>query len=102
MDHQELFNKTSIRCSRVVTRSYSTSFSLAIRCLDKEFRDPIHSIYGFVRFGDEIVDTFRNVDNGLLLQRFKEDTHRAIADGISLNPILNSFQKTVHRYGIRP
>src|ERR1700712_1678614 len=102
MDQQELFHNTSIRCSRVVTRSYSTSFSLAIRCLDKEFRDPIYSIYGFVRFADEIVDSFHGVDKRLLLERFKEDTHRAVADGISLNPILNSFQKTVRKYAIRP
>jgi phytoene synthase len=100
MDYQELFNKASIRCSRAITRSYSTSFTLAISCLDKEIRDPIHSVYGFVRFADEIVDTFRGVNNKILLERFKEDTHRAIEDKISMNPILNSFQRTVHQYNI--
>jgi phytoene synthase len=100
MDYQKLFNKVSISCSKVVTRSYSTSFSLGIRCLDKEVQDPIYSIYGFVRFADEIVDTFHDFDKQTLLDRFKEDTHRAVAEKISLNPILNSFQKTVNYYEI--
>jgi 15-cis-phytoene synthase len=68
--------------------------------LEKELRDPIYSIYGFVRFADEIVDTFHNYDKELLLKRFKEEKHRAVQEKISLNPILNSFQKTVHDYGI--
>jgi phytoene/squalene synthetase len=100
MDYQRLFNKVSIACSKVVTRSYSTSFSLGIRCLEKEVQDPIYSIYGFVRFADEIVDTFHNYDKRTLLNRFKDDTHRAVAEKISLNPILNSFQETVNRYNI--
>jgi 15-cis-phytoene synthase len=102
MTQQEIFNSASIRCSRAITRSYSTSFSFAIRCLDKEFRDPIHSIYAWVRFGDEIVDSFDSFDKKTLLAQYKEDTHRAIADKISMNPILNCFQATVRAYGIEP
>lgn len=97
---KEIFDNVSIRCSRLTTKMYSTSFSLGIRCLDKELRDPIYSIYGFVRFADEIVDTFHGYDKKTLLERFKEETYRAIDEKISLNPILNSFQATVHRYRI--
>ena len=95
-----IFDSVSIRCSRLTTHAYSTSFSLGIFCLDKELRDPIYSIYGFVRFADEIVDTFHQYDKQSLLQRFKEDTFKSIDEKISLNPILNSFQATVNRYGI--
>ncbi|MFY8037197.1 MAG: phytoene/squalene synthase family protein [Cyclobacteriaceae bacterium] len=97
---KELFDQVSIRCSRLTTRAYSTSFSLGIRCLDQDMRDPIYSIYGFVRFADEIVDTFHEYDKATLLQRFRAETYQAIAEKISLNPILNSFQKTVHQFGI--
>lgn len=98
--NKEFYDKVCIRCSRLTTSSYSTSFSLGIRCLEKELRDPIYSIYGFVRFADEIVDTFHDFDKATLLKRFKEDTYRAIEEKISLNPILNSFQKTVNQFGI--
>ena len=97
---KEIFDKASIRCSRLVTRAYSTSFSLGIFCLRRDLHDPIHSIYGFVRFADEIVDTFHSYDKEKLLLRFREDTFRSIDEKISLNPILNSFQSTVHQYGI--
>jgi phytoene/squalene synthetase len=97
---KDLFDKVSVRCSRITTRAYSTSFSLGIRCLDNELRDPIYAIYGFVRFADEIVDTFHGYDRKELLERFREDTFRSLRDGISLNPILNCFQLTVHRYHI--
>lgn len=97
---KELFDSVSIRCSRLTTKAYSTSFSLGILCLKSELRDPIYAIYGFVRFADEIVDTFHDFDKDLLLKRFKEDTYNAINDGISLNPILNSFQSTVRKYNI--
>lgn len=97
---KSLFDQVSIKCSRLTTRSYSTSFSLGIRFLGKRFRDPIYSIYGFVRFADEIVDTFHDFDKAELLRRFRADTHLAIQEGISLNPILNSFQEVVHRYKI--
>ena len=97
---KEIFDKVSIRCSRITTNAYSTSFSLGIRCLEKELRDPIYSVYGFVRFADEIVDTFHDYDKAQLLNRFKEDTYRSIEEKISLNPILNSFQATVNHYQI--
>jgi 15-cis-phytoene synthase len=97
---KELFDTVSIRCSKITTRAYSTSFSLGIRCLEKEIQDPIYSIYGFVRFADEIVDTFHDFNKAELLRKFKLETHQAVKDKISLNPILNSFQKTVNQYGI--
>ncbi len=97
---KEIFDTVSIRCSRITTNAYSTSFSLGIRCLEKELRDPIYSVYGFVRFADEIVDTFHDYDKAQLLNRFKEDTYRSIEEKISLNPILNSFQATVNHYQI--
>lgn len=100
MSQQALYDKICIRASRMTTRSYSTSFSLGIRCLDKEFRDPIYAIYGFVRFADEIVDTFHNHNKAELLRRFTEDTWKAIEEKISLNPILHSFQTSVNTYHI--
>lgn len=100
MDHLSLYDKVSIRCSRLTTKAYSTSFSLGILCLEKELRDPIYSIYGFVRFADEIVDTFHQHNKKSLLSEFTADTYKAIEEGISLNPILHSFQKTVNRYSI--
>jgi phytoene/squalene synthetase len=90
----------SRECSRITTERYSTSFSSAIRLLDADLRGPIYDIYGLVRFADEIVDTFHEYDKDLLLKEFKHDTYEAIKRGISLNPILNSFQITVNRYNI--
>jgi 15-cis-phytoene synthase len=95
-----LFDTVSIQCSRLTTKAYSTSFSIGILCLEKKLRDPIHSIYGFVRFADEIVDSFEGYPKSALLTQFKTDTYKAIADQISLNPILNSFQATVNQYQI--
>ena len=97
---KDLFDNVSIRCSRITTHAYSTSFSLGIRCLEKELRDPIYSIYGFVRFADEIVDTFHDYDKKALFNRFREETFQATSEKISLNPILNSFQATVNKFGI--
>jgi phytoene synthase len=97
---KELFDQVSLSCSRTTTRAYSTSFSIGIWCLGKELHDPIYSIYGFVRFADEIVDSFHDYDKERLLARFKADTYLAIEEKISLNPILNSFQAVVHRYSI--
>lgn len=97
-----IFDKVSLKCSKATTNTYSTSFSLGIKCLEKELRNPIYSLYGFVRFADEIVDTLHGYDKKKLLERFKEDTRQAIEEKISLNPILNSFQATVHRYNIEP
>jgi len=97
---KNLFDEVSLSCSKLTTRAYSTSFSLGIQCLNKDLRGPIYSIYGFVRFADEIVDTFHDFDKSELLKRFKEETYRAIEEKISLNPILNSFQKTVDDFNI--
>jgi len=97
---QSLYDKVALKCSRITTRAYSTSFSLGILCLDKKLRDPIYSIYGFVRFADEIVDTFHQFNKVELLEKFKTDTYLAIEDGISLNPILHSFQVCVNKYKI--
>lgn len=95
-----LFHKVSQRCSRITTEAYSSSFSSAIRLLHKDLRNPIYNIYGFVRFADEIVDTFHDYDKAGLLQQFKQETFEAIGRGISLNPILHSFQMTVNQYRI--
>jgi len=95
-----LYDDVSLRCSKLVTRSYSTSFSLGIRLLSQELHDPIYAIYGFVRLADEIVDTFHEFDKPVLLERFRKDTYLAVDEGISLNPILNSFQAAVRQYNI--
>lgn len=95
-----LFDQASRKASKMVTRKYSTSFSLGIRILNKDFQDPIYGIYGFVRFADEIVDSFHKYDKSVLLEEFRRDTFLAVERGISLNPILNSFQAVVHKYNI--
>src|SRR5689334_22759940 len=95
-----LFHMVSEECSRIVTVRYSTSFASAIRLLHPALRGAIFNIYGFVRFADEIVDTLHDHDKKLLLEEFKIATFEAIDRGISLNPVLNSFQKTVNRYKI--
>lgn len=97
---KDLFDSVSYNCSKLVTKSYSTSFSLAVNMLSPKIRKDIYNIYGFVRFADEIVDTFHNYDKELLMANFERDYYVAIEQGISLNPILNSFQKTVKRYHI--
>src|SRR5688500_1032479 len=96
----QLFHTTSEACSRIVTDTYSTSFSSAIRMLHKALRTPIFNIYGFVRFADEIVDSFHGFDKTELLRQFRNETFDAIQRGLSLNPILNSFQRTVNVYDI--
>lgn len=100
MTSKEQFDKVSIETSRLTTKAYSTSFSIGIRCLATELRNPIYSIYGFVRFADEIVDSLHDFDKSALLTRFRNDTMTAIDERISLNPILNSFQATVHQFNI--
>jgi len=95
-----LFHEVSQDCSRITTEKYSTSFSSAIRLLHKDLRTPIFNIYGFVRFADEIVDSFHDYDKAALLSEFKTATYDAIDKGISMNPILHSFQLTVNRYQI--
>ncbi|MCS6832072.1 MAG: phytoene/squalene synthase family protein [Flammeovirgaceae bacterium] len=95
-----LYEKTTFGCSKLITNEYSTSFSLGIKTLDKSLHEPIYAIYGFVRYADEIVDTFHEYDKPKLLAHFKEETYRAIKERISLNPVLHSFQKIVHQYNI--
>ena len=95
-----LFDTVSYSCSELVTKTYSTSFSLATKMLYKSIRSDIYNIYGFVRFADEIVDSFHDYDKEALFNRFSDDLELALKDKISLNPILNSFQYTYHKYGI--
>lgn len=97
---KSLFDKVSLSASKMVTRTYSTSFSLGINCLHQKFHDAIYSIYGFVRFADEIVDSFHEYDKAELLTEFNQETYKAIERKISLNPILNSFQAAVNEYNI--
>ncbi|MFK8059845.1 MAG: phytoene/squalene synthase family protein [Polaribacter sp.] len=97
---KELFDNVSNACSKLVTEKYSTSFSMAVNTLSPKIRTDIYNIYGFVRFADEIVDTFHDYDKELLMTHFERDYYMAKEQGISLNPILNSFQQTVNRYKI--
>lgn len=96
----ELFDQTTYECSKLITQRYSTSFTLGIKTLHKKFHLPIYAIYGFVRYADEIVDTFYQTDQQALLARFKKDTYQAIEEKISLNPVLHSFQLVVNQYSI--
>lgn len=96
----KLFEKTTLACSKLITEAYSTSFTLGIKTLAKRYHSSIFAIYGFVRYADEIVDTFHEFDKATLLERYKKDTFLAIEEGISLNPVLHSFQKVVNEYGI--
>lgn len=96
----DLFSKTAYECSELITKAYSTSFSLGIRTLNKKYHGAIYAIYGFVRYADEIVDTFHDHDKKELLERFTKDTYQAIDEKISLNPVLHSFQLVVNQYNI--
>jgi phytoene/squalene synthetase len=97
---KSLFDDLSAQCSKRATKQYSTSFSLGIKVLDKSLHRPIYGIYGFVRFADEIVDSFHDYNKKELLEKFKEDTYNAIESGISINPILNELQRSVNCYKI--
>lgn len=97
---KEIFDTVSKSCSKEVTKTYSTSFSMATKMLAPAIRQDIYNIYGFVRFADEIVDSFHDYNKEELFDRFEKDMTHALSNKISLNPILNSFQHTVHRYGI--
>lgn len=97
---KQLFDEVSYACSKLVTQKYSTSFSLATKMLSPKIRADIYNIYGFVRFADEIVDSFHDFDKEYLLQKFEESYYEAVKRGISLNPILNSFAHTVNKYDI--
>jgi 15-cis-phytoene synthase len=96
-----LFDQFSSRSSKIITEAYSTSFSLGILYIDRRIRGDIYAIYGFVRVADEIVDSFDGYDKKTLLENFKADTREAIDKCISVNPILNSFQQTFHKYHIQ-
>lgn len=97
---KKLFDELSYKVSKETTKLYSTSFSLGILALSPKIRNPIYAIYGYVRLADEIVDSFHEHDKERLLYRYKEETFQALEDGISLNPILQSFQEVVHEYKI--
>lgn len=100
MTEKELFDQVCFQTSKAVTKNYSTSFSSAVRMLSPSIRTDIHNIYGFVRFADEIVDSFHDYDKEYLLNKFEDDLFEALEMKISLNPVLNSFQITVHKYNI--
>lgn len=95
-----LYSKTCFDCSKIITNNYSTSFSLGIKAFHKDLQFPIYAIYGFVRFADEIVDSFHGFDKEELINDFEKEYYKAYRTGISLNPILNSFQSTVKEYNI--
>ena len=97
---KSIFDNVSFDCSVKVTKAYSTSFSSAVKMLAPSIRQDIYNIYGFVRFADEIVDTFHDYDKEILFAQFENDLALALSQKISLNPILNSFQHTVHKYNI--
>ena len=97
----QLYHELCRQCSKATTEKYSTSFSSAIKLLHSDLRTPVFNIYGFVRFADEIVDTFHQFDKAALLNEFRNETFAAIERGISLNPVLHSFQETVNEYKIQ-
>ena len=94
----DLYTTTTLKSSKLITQHYSTSFTLGIKTLHKKFHYPIYAIYGFVRYADEIVDTFHDHDKKSLLKKFKADTYAAIDEKISLNPVLHSYQLVVNKY----
>ena len=94
------FDNLSEKCSELTTKSYSTSFSFGIKMLSKKFHIPIYSIYGFVRFADEIVDGFHGYNKSKILNQFEKNCFDSIEEGVSMNPILNSFQNVVNKYEI--
>jgi len=99
---KSIFDTVSAMCSKTVTQTYSTSFSSATKMLDTSIRQDIYNIYGFVRFADEIVDSFHDYPKAELFDDFERQMYSAITNKISLNPILNSFQETIHKYDIEP
>jgi phytoene synthase len=99
-DKMDLYTETCFECSKVITHQYSTSFGIGIRAFDKRYQYAIYAIYGFVRYADEIVDTFHDHDKTQLIANFKKEAFTAIEQGISMNPVLQSFQHVVNQYGI--
>jgi phytoene/squalene synthetase len=100
-DAIKLYEEVSFNCSELITKKYSTSFSLGINTLDKKIHKPIYAIYGFVRFADEIVDTFHNLDKETILNQFEEDTYDSINKKFSTNPVLHAFQSVVNKHKIK-
>ncbi|GHE23346.1 phytoene/squalene synthase family protein [Sphingobacterium griseoflavum] len=98
---KKLFDELAFHISKETTKKYSTSFSLGILALEASIRPAIYAIYGFVRLADEIVDSFHGYDRAVLLDRLKDETNYALENRISVNPILQSFQDTYHRYGLQ-
>jgi phytoene/squalene synthetase len=96
----DIYRKNNLDCSRITTRNYSTSFSLGVRVLNSKYREGIYSIYGFVRYADEIVDTFIDQDQRVIFEEFRQETYKAIERKFSINPIIDSFQMAVNKYGI--
>jgi phytoene/squalene synthetase len=96
----DIYRKNNLDCSRITTRNYSTSFSLGVRVLSPKYRDGIYSIYGFVRYADEIVDTFFDQDQRTIFEEFRTETFKALERGFSINPIIDSFQMAVHKFSI--
>ncbi|WP_069660776.1 phytoene/squalene synthase family protein [Arcticibacter eurypsychrophilus] len=96
----ELYNYTCFECSKIITKTYSTSFSLGIKAFHKELHNPIYAIYGFVRYADEIVDTFHDFDKVQMIRQFGVDTYEAIERKVSINPVLHAFQQVVNQYHI--
>lgn len=97
---EQLFHDSSFECSKIITKTYSTSFSIAVKLLAPSIRADVYNIYGFVRYADEIVDSFQDYNKEFLLNRFEEEYYISMKEGISLNPIINSFVKTVKKYAI--
>lgn len=95
-----LYRQTNFECSKMITRRYSTSFSMGILAFSKKFRNPIYGIYAYVRYADEIVDTFHEFDKPRLFKEFREETFKAIHQKIHLNPVLDAFQEVVNKYGV--
>jgi len=98
----ELYNQISFKTSQLITKAYSTSFSLAVGFLPKDIREAIYSIYGFVRLADEIVDTFHHIDQKVTIEKFEQDYYLAMEQGISMNPVLHAFAITVKKYNLKP
>lgn len=96
----DIYRKNNLDCSRITTRNYSTSFSLGVRVLSPKYRDGIYSIYGFVRYADEIVDTFFDQDQRTIFEEFRTETFKALERGFSINPIIDSFQMAVRKFSI--
>lgn len=96
----ELYQKNNLDCSRITTHNYSTTFSLGLRVMNRKYSDGIYCLYGFLRYADEIVDTFFDQDQPTIFEEFRQETFKAIDRHFSINPIIHSFQSAVHKYGI--